>query len=210
LCQIDRVGSDGISRGTLAIYQRVSCCCLLPVIFLLLCRAIIAATALLLPPTTISACRPLPLWKHFLCSVVVVVIVVIAVITVPTTAPPPLSCNLFDCCVLFCCCIVSTPGQVSWALDDPPHPGGLYPLKPLAGNVANMSATCWADSQMPALSANTALSCRHKTDPDTAFSFRGWQHLPLSSFSTRGTYAQPAKNLYIRSSTCLSYKRCSK
>jgi hypothetical protein len=36
------------------------------------------------------------------------------------------------------------------------------------------------------------------------------QHLPPSSFSTRGTYAQPAKNLYIRSSSCLSYNRCSK
>jgi hypothetical protein len=39
----------------------------------------------------------------------------------------------------------------------------------LAGNVANMSATCWPDSQMLALLANTALSSQHKTDPDSIF-----------------------------------------
>ena len=38
----------------------------------------------------------------------------------------------------------------------------------LSGNVADMSATCWPDSQMSALLADTALSCRHKIDPDTA------------------------------------------
>ncbi len=44
----------------------------------------------------------------------------------------------------------------------------------LAGNVANMLATCWPNSQMSAFSAFSALSCRHKTDPDTAFLCRGW------------------------------------
>jgi hypothetical protein len=43
----------------------------------------------------------------------------------------------------------------------------------LAGNVADMSATCRPDSQMSALLADTALSCRHKIDPDTTFSCRG-------------------------------------
>ncbi len=48
------------------------------------------------------------------------------------------------------------------------------PNKNLAGNVADMSATCRPDSQMLALSADTALSCRHKTDPNTVFLCRGW------------------------------------
>jgi hypothetical protein len=49
-------------------------------------------------------------------------------------------------------------------------------MKPrnLAGNVANMSVTCGPDSQMLVLLADTALLCRHKTDPDTAFLCRGW------------------------------------
>jgi hypothetical protein len=44
----------------------------------------------------------------------------------------------------------------------------------LAGNVADMSATCRPDSQMSALLADTAELCRHKIDPDTTFSCRGW------------------------------------
>jgi hypothetical protein len=44
----------------------------------------------------------------------------------------------------------------------------------LAGNVANVSATCQPNSQMLAILANTALSCQHKTDPNTAFLCRGW------------------------------------
>ncbi len=46
-------------------------------------------------------------------------------------------------------------------------------LCPLAGKVANMLATCWPDSQMFALLANTPLSWQHKTDPDTVFLCRG-------------------------------------
>ncbi len=45
----------------------------------------------------------------------------------------------------------------------------------LAGNVTDMLATCRPNSQMSALSADTALSCRHKTDPDTAFLCWGWR-----------------------------------
>ena len=44
----------------------------------------------------------------------------------------------------------------------------------LSGNVADMSATCRPDSQMSALLADTALSCRRKIDPDTTFSCQGW------------------------------------
>jgi hypothetical protein len=52
--------------------------------------------------------------------------------------------------------------------------GRIQYYESLAGNVADMSATCWPDSQMLALLADTALSCRHKTDPDTAFLCQGW------------------------------------
>jgi hypothetical protein len=64
-----------------------------------------------------------------------------------------------------------------------PKTMALHPYA-LAGNVADMSATCWPDSQMSALLAD------HKTDPDTAFSCRGWPAFtPLVH-----TYAQHAKN----------------
>ncbi len=43
----------------------------------------------------------------------------------------------------------------------------------LAGKVANMSATCWPDSQMSAFLANIPLSWQHKTNPDTVFLCRG-------------------------------------
>jgi hypothetical protein len=43
-----------------------------------------------------------------------------------------------------------------------------------AGIVANMSATCWPDSQMLAHFADMPLSWRHKIDPDTTFLCRGW------------------------------------
>ena len=69
----------------------------------------------------------------------------------------------------------------------------------LAGNVADMSATCRHDSQMSALLANMALSCRHKTDPDTTFLCRGWPTFTPFFFLYQNMYTQPAKNLYIRS-----------
>jgi hypothetical protein len=69
----------------------------------------------------------------------------------------------------------------------------------LAGNVADMSATCRPDSQMSALLADTI--------PSQHFRVGNGRHLPLSSFCTRvRMYAQPAKNLYIqRSLSCLQY-----
>ena len=39
----------------------------------------------------------------------------------------------------------------------------------LAGNVANMPATCWPDSQMSTHLADMLLSWRNKMDPDTTF-----------------------------------------
>ena len=57
-----------------------------------------------------------------------------------------------------------------------------------------MSATYRPDSQMSALFGDTALSCRNKIDPDR---HNGW-HLPFF-FLYQSMYAQPAKNLSIRS-----------
>jgi hypothetical protein len=68
----------------------------------------------------------------------------------------------------------------------------------LAGNVANMSPTCRPDSQMSALLADMALPCRHKIDPDTTFSCRGWPTFTPFFFLYQSTCTQPAKNLYIR------------
>jgi hypothetical protein len=71
----------------------------------------------------------------------------------------------------------------------------------LAGNVADMFlATCRPDSQMAALLADTALSCRrhNNIDPIPTDHFRvgDGRHLPLSSFCTRvRMYEQPAKNM---------------
>jgi hypothetical protein len=39
----------------------------------------------------------------------------------------------------------------------------------LAGKVADVSATCWPDSQKSVLLADSAKSCRHKFVPDTFF-----------------------------------------
>ena len=53
----------------------------------------------------------------------------------------------------------------------------------LAGNVANMLATCRPDSQMLAhYFADMPLSWQYKIDPDTHFCVGDGQHSPLSSF----------------------------
>jgi hypothetical protein len=60
----------------------------------------------------------------------------------------------------------------------------------VAGNVANMSATCQPDSQMSALLADTALSCRHKIDPDTTFLCREWPTFTPFFFLYQSTYVR--------------------
>ena len=67
----------------------------------------------------------------------------------------------------------------------------------LAGNVADMSATCRPDSQMLAHLADMPLLWRHKIDPDTTFlclglTFlcRGLPTFSKFSLSTRATYSE--------------------
>ena len=66
-----------------------------------------------------------------------------------------------------------------------------------------MSPTCWRHIRPTAKCRHfwpTWLCCANtKLIPTQYFCVGDGRHLPLSSFSTRGTYAQPAKNLYIRS-----------
>ena len=60
------------------------------------------------------------------------------------------------------------------------HPN---PYRGLAGNVANMLATCRPDSQMLAhYFSDMPLSWQYKIDPDTHFCVGDGQHSPLSSF----------------------------
>jgi transposase InsO family protein len=54
----------------------------------------------------------------------------------------------------------------------------LGTLLTLAGNVAGTSATCQPDSQMSALLADSAVSGRHKTNPDTIFFVDDCRHSP--------------------------------
>ena len=63
----------------------------------------------------------------------------------------------------------------------------------LAGNVADMLATCRPDSLMLALLADMALS---QNDPDTTYLCWGWPTFTPFFFLCQSTYAQPAKNLY--------------
>jgi hypothetical protein len=77
-----------------------------------------------------------------------------------------------------------------------------------------MSPTCWRHVSPTTKCCHfwPTQPCRADTKliPTQHFCVGDGQRLPLSSFSTRGMYAQPAKNLYIHSRTCLLYNRCSK
>jgi hypothetical protein len=62
-------------------------------------------------------------------------------------------------------------------------------MLPLAGIVADMSATCRPNSQMLAHFADMPLLWRHKIDPNTTFLCRGWPTFtPFFFLSTRGKY----------------------